>query len=369
MNRSLPVLLPLLAACGGSTLPPAKLEALGEATPRLPAPEAQVYATNLGTPGDPLVASQVGELPWEESLSGAAGALGVEAAGGTPPDPWLVRWTALRAGYPYPVEDFLYEKVDEGSIGERVIQALSDSAVLGSHVGLVRVRAGNGDYWVGLLARPRIALEPVPRELPVGGTVELRSAHGRPAQSVRVKLVSPAGELTRTVLNLGVSFEMDVAGEHWIELSDDLGVLASFPVAVGAPAEPAPPLAGLHLPCASPEELEDASWDLLDELRERYDWDPLRADPILASVARAHLADHLGHDGPESGAFRGAPGACRASLSCGLLPSTGAESCFQQWLVEPEARASLLDPRCVLVGLDSDTAEGRLWLQLELGEE
>lgn len=358
----------LLCACGGPGAPSAgKLEALGSASPRLPAPEARVYATQVGTPGDLLVASVVGDLPWEESLSGAAGALGVEAAEGEPPDLWTVRWAALRAGYPYPIEEFSYEQVPEGAVGERVIQAATQQVRPGDHLGLVRVRSGSGDLWVTLLGRPRVLLEPVPRELPPGGELKLVPEPG--AGELSLSLVSPSGKLEQGDLWQGRSFVLSEAGEYWVELKDRHGVAAAFTVMVGALSEPAAPLAGQYSKAADAEGIEDVGWELLDHVRDLYGWSLMDDDPILGPVARAHLDDLMGAEGPESGAFRGEPGSCRASLSCSLLAGAPVEACFQQWLVEPSARAAMLDPRCTVAGVAGGARGERLWLQIELGQE
>jgi hypothetical protein len=358
----------LLCACGGSAGPSAsKLEALGAAPPRLPAPEARIYATQLGIPADPLVASVVGDLPWEESLSGAAGALGIEAAEGEPPDLWTVRWAALRAGYPYPIEEFSYEQVPEGGVGERVIQAMAQQIQPGDHLGLVRVRGGSGDLWVALLGRPRVLLEPVPRELPPGG--ELKLAAGPGAGELSLSLVSPSGKLEQGDLWQGRSFQLAEDGEYWVEVRDRHGVAAAFTVVVGALSEPAAPLAGQRSVAADAEGIEDVAWDLLDQVRELYGWALMADDPILGPVARAHLNDRMGADGPASGAFRGEPGSCRASLSCSLLAGGVVEECFQQWLVDPPARAAMLDPRCTVAGVAGGARGERLWLQVELGQE
>jgi hypothetical protein len=356
----------LLACAGPDT---AELEALGDTPPRLPAPEAQVYATNLTTPSDPLVASVVGSLPWEESLSGAAGALGVETIGGRELDAWWVRWAALRAGYPYPVEELIFEQVPEGEIGQRVMDGLVQALQPGDHVGLVRVRSGEGDLCVGLLARPRADLAPLARELAPGASLVIEDTKGRFAPGSRLSLVSPGGILEQIDPASKIELVLDERGEHWLELRDPQGVVAAVPIYVGERSRPGAPLMELQRSVRDPGALEEAGWELLDELRIRYGLSLPEDDPILAPVARAHLADHLGSDGLRSGGFPGQPGACRASLICGLTVGAGAESCFQQWIVDPQARAALLDARCGVAGMATQEAEGRLWLQLELGED
>lgn len=364
------LLLLLMCSCGGPRGPnPAKFEALGVATPRLPAPEAQVYATRLGSPGDPLVASVVGELPWEESLSGAAGAIGVDAAGGQPLDDWRVRWAALRAGYPYPIHDFSYELVPEGDVGQRVIQGLNREVRPGDHVGLVRVRGGQGDYWVGLIGRPIQLLEPVPRALPRGAELSLAAQAGTASGLLQLSLVSPSGRLEQGDLWQGREVTLEEQGRYWVEVRQPGGVVASFPVFAGVPVDPAPPLAATLVLAGDPDSLELAAWELLDAFRGFYGWASPQGDPILGAVARAHLDDRLGHGGPRSGDFRGEPGSCRAALSCGLLAGVGVETCFHGWLVDPESRAGLLDPRCSLAGMAVGERGDRLWLQLELGQE
>ncbi len=366
MRSVLPLIL--LVACGGAKDPsPGKLQSLGEATPRLPAPEARVYATHVTTPGDPLVATVVGELAWEESLSGAAGALGVSVAGGHPPDAWAVRWAALRAGYPHPVEELAFVQVQEGAVGQQVLAILEREARIGDHVGLVRARSGQGDVWVGVIGRPRLQLEPVPRSIPVGGELALTVVS--PDPQLQLSIVSPSGFLERGELVPGLRHVLDEPGEWWVQLDDRHGVAAAFPVTAGALPEATPPLVEVSLPASDADQLELIAWELLDEVRAHYERAPCEGDPILGPVADAHLDDLVGHDGPRSGAFAGEPGSCRASMSCGIAPGSGVEACFQQWLVEPASRAALVDPRCTVAGLSTQSSGDQLWVQLELGQE
>jgi len=357
----------LLFSCGG-TRPPSQsqIQSLGEASPRLPAPEAWVYATRVGPPSDPLVATVSGELPWEESLSGAAGAIGVELAAGRPPDSWGVRWAAMRAGYLYPIEEFSYEMVPEGAVSHRVLDILQQTAQPRDHAGLVRVRGGRGDFWVGLVGRPRIELQPVPRALPPGGELELVYTS---SDALQISLVSPSGRLEQSDLWQGRSIVLDEEGEHWVELRDSVGVVAAFSVYVGEQADLTVPLPQTEHLVADLETLELDTWELLDTVRAHYGWETPAGDPILGPVARAHLDDHMGYEGPASGAFRGEPGSCRASMSCGLVAGDGVEACFHQWLVDPLARAALVDPRCDVAGVATDERDERVWVQLELGQE
>jgi len=363
------IILPLILLCScGGTRPPTQvqLQSLGDAAPRLPAPEAGVYATHLTAPSDPLVSTVLGDIPWEESLSGAAGALGVELAGGRPTDAWVIRWAALRAGYPFPIDEFSYERVAEGAVSQSILEILQQTAQPHDHAGLVRVRGGQGDYWVGLVSHPRIELQPVPRALPLGGELELVCTS---SDVLQLSLVSPSGHLELSDLRQGRSIALDEEGEHWVEIRDSVGVAAAFSVYVGEMDDLTAPLPQTTHIAADPYSLELDTWDLLDEVRAFYGWETPAEDPILGPVARAHLDDHMGYEGPASGAFRGEPGSCRASMSCGLVVGDGVEACFHQWLVDPSARAALVDPRCDVAGVATDERDDRVWVQLELGQE
>jgi len=364
------LLLSCLCCCGGVRgVSPGRLETLGAELPHLPAPEAQIYAVRLGEPVDPLVAAVVGELPWEESLSGAAGALGMEMVRTLrPTDAWQVRWAAYRAGYPYPVQEILHQTCSRGCVAEQVLEQAQGLVQPGDHLGIARVRGGSDDLWICLLGRPRLALPPVPRALEPGGEISLTAVGGGRSERVELSLVSPSGHLEQGDLWQERRLVLGEQGEYWVQLRDPQGVLAGFPVYVGLDPFAEAPLAGWSLAADSAEELLHAGWEALDLLRSAYGLDPLEADPILSAVARAHLGDRLGREGPEAGEFGGAPASCRASLGCVIPAGAGVEACAQGWLVDPSARAALVDSRCTLAGLASEQRARELWLQLELGE-
>ncbi len=365
MRTVLPLLL--LCSCGGPRPPqPGHLEALGAASPRLPAPEASVYATHRSAPGDPLVAAVVGDLPWDESLSGAAGAIGVNMAGGNQVDAWSLRWAAYRAGYPHPVEELIVEQVPEGRVGQQVLDVAASVTRPGDDLGLARVRRGDGDYWVGILARPRLQLEPVPKVVPPGRPLELEVTSVQPLD---LTVVSPTGALDQLTVRPGLAILLDEPGVYWLEFRDADGVAASFPVVAGQLPVVTPPLLDVHRRVSDREGLELAAWELLDLVREHHERPLAEGDPILGPVARAHLDEQLGVERPLSGGFPGEPGSCRASASCALPITQGVEACFQRWLVEPAVRAALVDPRCTVAGIATELQPDGFWLQLELGQE
>ncbi|MFH1465147.1 MAG: hypothetical protein ABIO70_12245 [Pseudomonadota bacterium] len=364
--RTLPLLL-LFTGCGAHA-GAGRARVASTVLPRLPAPEAQLYAVHLTAPSDPLVARAARGLPWEESLSGAAGAVGVAAAGGEPADAWTVRWAALRAGYPYPVVSMITEGTAEGAVSQAVLQALAEEVREGDHVGLARVRGADGDLWVGLVGRSSLALAPLPRALPPGGKIDVRPT-SNPSKTLELSVVSPNGAIERMPLGAGRALTLDEIGEYWVQVREGPALRAAFAVSVGMEPSPVAPLRGLSLPVATGEALIDAAWSSLEAVAEEYGRQPPRADSILEPVARAHLRDRLGESQAPSGAFAGSPGSCRASLGCELKVGTGAESCVEQWLIDAGARAALLDSRCSLAGVAAERRGDRLWLQLELGQE
>ena len=305
--------------------------------PILPSPEGQLYATGRGSPRDVAVAAAAAGLPWDESLSGAAGAMAM--ASDRPPEIGSARWAAYRAGYPYPIRTLAFAAVAPGAAPTELIDALKAQLKPGDQLGLARARVGEEDRWVALLSHPSRAVEPFPRQISLGASLPLTGAG---LSSYR--LVSPTGVMREGALPASPTLEE--AGEWWVELfTEDGRAVVAVPVSCGIPPAPAPPLDLPGRPAAGPD---DATAELLRDLgqiRNIFDLSVLVPDDTLELVARQPLLDLV------AGSWDGASGAERvrksgfadgAALSC---RASTVPLCVDELLRTGEGRHALLDPR------------------------
>lgn len=314
------------------------------------------------------MAATARDLPWEESLSGAASGLALAFLDGEPPDPWRARWAALAAGYPYPIVDMAVDRCSAGCSGDRVLNALETTLEPGDDLGLARARGPLGDTWVGLVGRHTLALTEVPRQAVRGADLALKVDPGPAGPDVTVTLVAPDGGLERAPLGEGLGLTFDIGGAWWLQVEDAGGVQAAFPVYVELDPPLSAPLDPHPVPPTSASQATADTWLLLDAARRHLDRAPLEEDPLLAAAARAHLRDRMAPEtGPQSGPLAGSADACRMSLACAPGPGEGPEACVRAWLVDPPSRARLTDARCALAGVAA-TANGTRWaVQVELG--
>lgn len=350
----------------GAEVDPAQApDSIFQDVPRLPAPEGLVYTTRDAEPPDPAVAAVLGDLSWDEALSGGASGLLLQTMQGVEPDLYRMRWAAWRAGFPHPVVWTLFESCETGCAGNAVITALREARRPGDRVGLARGRSGEGDHWLGALGRPRVALRPFPRRVETGEPLPFALAEDRP--SARVALVSPTGRTWRGSPAALARLRLLEDGEWWLELTAQDQILLALPLYVGVDPAIAPPLDSVPPP--SEEELfdVDVAWECLETVRVEFDLSSLEEDPILSARARARLRwEHFSQGAqppsPEPGAE-----SCDYAMRCAAGEDRGLLGCFQDWLVEAESRRRLLDARCALAGMAvGGEGEGR-WLYLELG--
>ncbi|MCB9688773.1 MAG: hypothetical protein H6735_27280 [Alphaproteobacteria bacterium] len=255
-------------------------------TPRLPSPSSGTYASAVFRPEDPGVASLMGDRPWDASLAGAAAGVGlhlVDNQGGlTSPE---VREAAWRAGWPYPIGRAEAWPVPIGAPPSPAVSAWLEKQPADAHIGLIRARGSGRDLWVGLASTVRADLGIQPRQLPVGGQLVLPTVPG-----ARATIADPVGHLFAGELHTTWSLTTDLAGEWLVEVRDDAGVIAVFPVYVGI----VPPELGLLVPSQPPADAAEAvriADQRLAEIRDAYGLRVLEADPLLEAAARRVLSD------------------------------------------------------------------------------
>ncbi|MBK7758229.1 MAG: hypothetical protein IPI35_17895 [Deltaproteobacteria bacterium] len=358
----------MLLACakpGTTTKPP---EDLGP--PVVPAVVAPVYTTAPGAPRDPLIAWAARDLPYDEALAGAAAGVAFEMlATGGGLDPSGLRWAAVRAGWPWPVQGVSSELVSEGELPAAMVSELRAALKPGQAIGLARVRddLGSGDLWVGLTSTPALALAPIRREQAVGATLTLGVKVDSPAPAgLRVLAASPSLRLID-----GPSVTLDEPGEWVIELrqAQDGGgerALAQLPIYVG---EPTPDDGPFEAPDAPPADVGEAIRGAIagvNGLRGLSAAQTLSTDPVLAATARSEATRRAAGGGPSADAEArlrraGFPTGDVAELSC-RAPTV--QSCLDGLFWSPTSRAALLDPDMTLLGVGAELTNGQLTLVL-----
>ena len=241
--------------------------------PHLPSPVGEVYTRHLGTPTDPLVAQVLGGAPWDEVLSGVAAGVALARTDGKEPDPYQLRWHAVRAGYPYPVATMLVALAPMGEVPLGFPDAVRNAA--GADLGLARARGPQGDWWVLLEGRPRGVVPPLAREHPVGETIAVSG----------MVVSDPLGQL-RPVAE---SLILDMKGEWLVQARDPAGSVATLPLYVGETTPEEPPV--IPLPVAGGDDALARA--LLGDVWGWYGRNAPEFDPTLDAVARARLRDLL----------------------------------------------------------------------------
>jgi uncharacterized protein YkwD len=155
------------------------------------------------------------------------------------------------------------------------------------------------------LLESRVRFSPFPRQLSLGGSVELAFEVAQPFRDVKLVITRPGGEITSRVLPAGDNGYRHVVrcagrGPHQIEVTGNgpfgVEVLANFPLYCGA----APPAVVRFTPLGRlPERIEEMEQDLLERTnrrRAKRGLPGLRSNDAVAAVARAHSEDMRDHD-------------------------------------------------------------------------
>lgn len=334
-------LLVLVAAC--KPRPVASLaEIAGELDyaipPRLPSPDAAVYATVDGRSMDPVVGPLVRGLRFDSGLAATAAGLALAAAEGEGGlSRWELREAAWQAGYPFPIYDARAWSVVQNGPPPRDLLAWIEATPPEEPMALVRARGHAGDVWIGARARPAMQLDPIPRLANLGTPLRIPALPGG-----LWRLTDGGGTLTSGPAEAPVEIVLSSAGEWLLQLvAADRREVLKVPIYVGidAPSDPllrpdpdAPPFV-----VGTPEDAVDHADELLVHVRETYGLEAFERSPLL-DAALDRFADD-----PEKGAedMAGSVGMGGAA-TLWRCDDTTVENCLDRWIWDPRRRADLL---------------------------
>ena len=342
--------------------PPALLTVVDwEATPRLPSPSAGTYARVKMAPQDPGVRQVMGTRDWDASLGGAAAGIALNLVHRrgtlTPPE---IREAAWRAGWPYPVRSVHTAGTALGSPAPQKVKQQLASVPGQAAIGLVRARSEgqSQDIWVLLTSIPRRDIGVFPRQLPRGSRLALPSLEG-----VRFAVSDPDGRLYEGHLDVGWSVEATNEGEWLVEMVDNEGVVARFPIYVGM----VPPQFSLLSGGDRADNTEAAKGqvqEVLGRVRDAYGLRGPQVDTLLQNAIRwvqsdptvsaSTIAKRVGFD--EGRVWR---------YDC-TQPTV--ELCLDPLVWDPRARPFLMSSS-LLMGVGADVVPNGIHVTLLLGLE
>jgi hypothetical protein len=335
---------------------PGEVAPVWEATPRLPAPSAGVYARSRETPSDPALAAFVAEKPWDAALSGAAAGLALKLVGeigGPEESPGLTRWRVReamwKAGYPFPALDARAWQAGPDGAPPPPLVAWLDAFPAGDDLGLVRARGRDQDLWVALRSRPTVDVGRIPRQVPEGGTFTIPANPGG-----RYRVSDANGFLLEGTLDAPAEIEANSTGEWVVEiLPAEAGPPALFPVYVGM-VPPDLPLIREPAAVRSPADVVERAETLLADIREIYGASQLQRDFVLDAGARSLLRG----DTDSAEGVRESLALDSAGTTIFRCEGTTVEACLDRVVWQPENRRALFDDASAL-GLAGDLdAEG-----------
>lgn len=329
--------------------------------PVLSAMVADVYATGVSPPSDAVVALVSGSLGLEldEALSGAAAALAMERL--PPPGDGVIRWAALRAGFPFPVEGMAWGRSTSIDAPVDVVAFLEEGRDQGLILGLARVRMEPDDVWVALAA-PRLPLGPFARQHSLGDFL----AVALPA-SASWTLVDPQGGVIQGRGSLKA--ELDLAGEWLLDLEIS-GQALALPIFVDLAMPATRVLHEQVIGVGSREEAILLAETLLGDLRVAASMEPLGPDPTLGALLSRPVADAADRGVDRTALYARLK---RSGFVNGVeLASCGGATvseCLETLYDSPEFRVALLDPGYEYLAVEAQVRPDGVSLLIGLAAE
>src|SRR5690606_19663189 len=188
---------------------------------------------------------------------------------------------------------------------------------------------------------PRVELGVQPRAVDVGATLTLPEA-----PDVRYRIADADGRLLEGSLAAQRTLVLNTDGEWLVELSDDEGVAARFPIYVGVEPPTESLLPATPAPLTTAEAATEHLASLLAQIREVYGAAEWSRDPILDAVAiRLEASDaapltrilsQWGLSGPSH------------TWSC---EARSVEACVDAWVWDPGRREAMLSGTLTHIGI------------------
>ncbi|MAA78854.1 MAG: hypothetical protein CL916_06305 [Deltaproteobacteria bacterium] len=351
---AMPFVLGLCIGCGKKSQEIQKITR--EDIPILPSPIADTYVVGEAKPKDWLVAQQVEDLPWDESLSGAAAKMGLDFIEN--PTLAAARWAATQAGYPYAVEKIIVGRVAASEIPTGLNDAVSSQIPRRGHVGLARVRRGSDDVWVALIGSGGTSLPAIKRSYILNE--ELRHEF----RGMSWSLLSPSGKVYSGQQNLDLP--LSEKGEWWFEISNRGIVVASVPLYVDIVDPPTNFFSDFARYHESPEDVEERVLREVNHLRNQEGLDSVRADGALRTLGIAPLEDQSKRDLEQALSSMTALGYPEELSYQGVCVHESVGTCLDELTWDINARRLFLHPDVNLMGVYSEVRTDQITIVVTL---
>lgn len=299
----------------------------------------------------------------------------VVLAGTTRPHDELLDFLLAHAGItePHPLLFFTSFPAEADATPDRLMPHLSrlvDAMPSLTDVGIAALRLGSRVAVVGAALERAASLEPSPQSAPSGSVLPIRGTLRAGYRGPFVLVTTPSGEVRRIPATVqgstfSVTLQLDRGrGVYTVEVlaTGPLGptVVSLFPVYCGVAAPDAIALRkSTDAPPRDPREAEARLLHLINTERARLGIPPLRENPRLAEVARAHSRDmvahgFVGHHSPRTGSLldrlRRAGLAAHVSLE-NIARNQSVDSAHRGLMRSPGHRRNILDPRVREIGV------------------
>ena len=350
----MPFVVGVLTGCGkksqGTTKPKR------EDIPILPSPIADTYVVGESQPKDWLVAQQVKDLPWDESLSGAAAKIGLDFVEN--PTLAAARWVATQAGYPYAVEKIIVGRVPASKTPDGLKGAIASQIPKRGHVGLARVRRGSDDVWVALIGTGGTSLPAIQR------SYQLNEEIRHEFRGLGWSLLSPAGRVYSGQQKLDLP--LSERGEWWLELNNRGVVVSSIPLYVDIVDPPTNLFSDFTVYHESPEDVEARVLREVNHLRSQEGLDGVRADGALRTLGISPLEDLEKRDLKKALSSLTALGYPEELSYQGVCVNQSVGSCLDELTWDINARRIFLHPDVNLMGVYSEVRTDQITIVVTL---
>ncbi|MED5373679.1 MAG: hypothetical protein VX899_21860 [Myxococcota bacterium] len=325
-------------------------------SPILPAPYAPVYTAAPGVAADPLVNWVAQSHRYDETLSGAAGALALMVPSTGELDGAAVHWALIQSGWPYGTAKAQVFPAKRDQIPAEVSAAIQ-KVPKSTPIGLARARQGDQETWVLLEASVTAEVRPFLREVGLGDSLTLRpTASGWSALEQRA--LPPQGP-ARTG-----SVQYDAPGEWLVELwgtkDGARQRLVQVPVYVGEVTPEDGPF--LNVDASKPEgDLAIRAAERgIAELRGVLDAPPLEMDPVLLSLAGRHSKQLAMGEADAQAILQTTSEAGLTDAALMVCTGETVQGCLDHLFWSVSDREVLRNPSQTLLGVGADWTAGGL---------